>query len=76
MKPLPITVDWMMEEIMTQWPQTTPVFLKHHLGCIGCCMAAFERLGDALAIYGLPPQIVLDELNRVALEPTSANKAR
>lgn len=63
----PVTADWMVDEILTVWPQTMTIFLKRRMNCVGCCMAAFERLGDALQIYGEAEDVFLAELNQVVL---------
>ena len=52
-------------DIMDRWPQTIPVFIKYQMGCVGCCMAKFETLEDAMQIYHAPKDEFLREINRV-----------
>ena len=72
MEQISISPDWIVEEILREWPETIPVFLKYRMGCVGCSMAIFERLADALIIYAVPADVFMDELNR-ALENRSEN---
>jgi hybrid cluster-associated redox disulfide protein len=51
-------------ELLDQWPAAIPVFLKHRMYCVGCSMASFESLEDALKIYRIPCAPFLDELNQ------------
>lgn len=44
-----LTVD----QVLARWPQTIPVFLRHHMACAGCVMAPFETVAEAAAIYHL-----------------------
>ena len=40
--------DMMMDDIMRQWPATIRVILRHHLLCIGCPVASFHTVEDAI----------------------------
>ncbi len=51
-----------VEEIFNSWPQTVPVFLRHRMGCVGCSMASFEPLSNALEIYRLDIESFIVEL--------------
>jgi len=42
-----------LKALFSRWPATIPVFLHHHLSCVGCSMSAFDTLEDALANYQL-----------------------
>ncbi len=51
-------------EVLACWPQTVPVFARHHMACVGCAMAPFETLADVTAIYGLHLGSFVSELQR------------
>ena len=51
-------------EVMQRWPATVPVFIRHCLACVGCPFASFETLADIPAIYGLPPDDFMRELQQ------------
>lgn len=52
-------------EMLEAWPQVIPVFLRHRMSCVGCDMAAFETVRDAVQIYGIAPETFLCELLEV-----------
>ncbi len=60
-----LTTDQVVAEVLARWPQTIPVFFRHHLICVGCAMSRFETLGEIAAIYGLDLSGFLDELRQV-----------
>lgn len=55
-------------EVLERWPEAIPVFLRHHMACVGCALAAFETLGGAAAIYNIPTGRFLAEL-QTAIQP-------
>lgn len=48
----------MISEILEQWPRTARVFYQHKMACVGCALAPFYNLEEAVGIYHLS----LDEL--------------
>lgn len=42
-----------VDQVLTRWPQTIPIFLRYHMACAGCVMAPFETVAEAAAIYHL-----------------------
>jgi hybrid cluster-associated redox disulfide protein len=62
--PTEITAEMFMGEILTQWPETIPIFFEYKMTCVGCHMSSFDTLEDALAVYGLPTETVLVALNQ------------
>lgn len=69
-----ISADSIIAHLLQDWPQATPVFLKHKMNCVGCSLAAFDTLGDALGIYGLPLEPFLAELRRAAQRTASKHE--
>ncbi|GAP13364.1 hybrid cluster protein-associated redox disulfide domain [Longilinea arvoryzae] len=60
---------------MAAWPQVIPVLLERRMACVGCCMARFETLADAAAIYGQDLHKLLADLTRVIENPTSLEES-
>jgi hybrid cluster-associated redox disulfide protein len=60
-----VSASQIVQDIMIRWPQTIPVFLGHRMNCVGCNMAAFEVLEDALDIYCLPVEPFMEQLNQI-----------
>jgi hybrid cluster-associated redox disulfide protein len=57
-----------VSDLLNDYPQAIPVFLNHHMACVGCSMSSFETLRDAARIYGIDPQEFMDELQQ-AIRP-------
>ncbi len=64
MDPPAITANLTIAEILARWPQTVPVFLRHHLACVGCVMVPFETLADITSIYPLNLDLFIEELQQ------------
>lgn len=58
--------DLPLADLMTQWPQTIPVFVRHKMLCVGCLISPFHTVTDACEEYGLDEQVFLTELMRAA----------
>jgi len=63
-----VSPDMIVADILSTWPGAIPVFLKHQMSCVGCSMAAFETLADALHIYNLPVDDFLTEIEAALRE--------
>jgi hybrid cluster-associated redox disulfide protein len=75
MEPIAFTPNLSVAEVLRQWPETIPVFIKYHLGCVGCSMADFDTLVDAVQIYKLPRQEFLNDLE-TAIRAAGGTPAR
>lgn len=42
-----------LESLMTTWPETIPVFIRHKMLCVGCMVAPFHTVSEACGEYGL-----------------------
>jgi hybrid cluster-associated redox disulfide protein len=60
-----ITKDNKIEEVVTQYPETMMVFMKHGLHCVGCHVSAFESIEDGAMAHGIDVDALVDDLNRV-----------
>lgn len=63
MSPTPITAETIVDDLMTQYPMTIPVFLRHHAHCIGCPVGAHHSVADACREHGVPAEVLLRDLN-------------
>jgi hybrid cluster-associated redox disulfide protein len=48
--------------ILARWPEVIPVFLNHKMSCVGCSLADFMTLEDALDIYKLEKEPFIEQL--------------
>lgn len=58
--------DLSLAELMTAWPQTIPVFMRHRMLCVGCLVSPFHTVADACAEYHLNEEMFRVELKRAA----------
>lgn len=58
--------DLPLDELMTQWPETVSVFLKHGMLCVGCLISPFHTVTDACREYHLNEDAFLTELMEAA----------
>mgnify|MGYP001457280509 CR=1 FL=1 len=60
--------DMVMKEIMRRWPGTVRIALKHRLLCVGCPIAAFHTIEDAIREHGIDGEAfrrdILKEIDR------------
>lgn len=54
--------DLPLADLMTHWPDTIPVFLRHKMLCVGCFISPFHTIVDACAEYSLNERDFLAEL--------------
>lgn len=55
-------------EVLDAWPQTIRVFLNHRMRCVGCAMAGFDTIAEAVANYGGALEPFVAELARAAAQ--------
>jgi hybrid cluster-associated redox disulfide protein len=60
-----LTAKLTVSELLSCWPETAPIFIRHRMACIGCSMSQFETLEGATAVYGLDLDSFVCELEQV-----------
>lgn len=62
-------------DILDRWPEVIPVFLNHKMACVGCSLADFMTLEDALDIYLLDKEQFIEEFqNSIQSHSSEADK--
>lgn len=61
--------DLPLADLMTAWPGTIPVFVRHRMLCVGCLIAPFHTIADACAEYGLDEAEFAAELQAAIESP-------
>lgn len=51
-----------ISELLETWPRTAVLFQKRNMACLGCVVAPFYTIDDAITIYGLNREKFLNEL--------------
>jgi hybrid cluster-associated redox disulfide protein len=70
-------LDTPIEVILGMWPEVSQVFIRNHMGCIGCAFARFHTLQDAFEIYRLDKEVFIGQMrvfmdSKGGLEPSEA----
>ena len=56
--------DLPLDTLMSIWPDTVAVFLRHKMLCVGCMVNPFHTVIDACLEYGLDEQVFRAELHQ------------
>jgi len=59
-----ITKDMAVGDVVTKWPETVGVFMRHGMHCIGCAIAAFENIEQGAKAHGINVKKLIDDLNK------------
>ena len=51
-----------ISEILDRWPEIIPIFLNRRMACVGCSLADFMTLEDALEIYHINMEPFIEEI--------------
>lgn len=63
-----LTKEMPIGQIVQEYPQTVPIFLKHGLMCFGCAVARFENLEQGAIAHGIDVDALLMDLNEAIKE--------
>lgn len=64
MKKNKITKDMTFHEVLSKYPKTAQIFLKHNMHCIGCVMASGETIEQGAKAHGIDLKKLLEDLNK------------
>ncbi len=59
-----ISMNMTISEVLDRWPEVIPIFLQHKMACVGCSLADFMTLEDALDIYHLNKENFIEEIKQ------------
>jgi len=62
-----------VSEILEQWPRTARVFYQHKMACVGCALAPFYSLEEAVGIYHLSLDQLRHDLLAVIAEESQTH---
>lgn len=60
-----ITKDMTIEDVVSQYPESMMVFMKHGLHCVGCHVSAFESIEEGAMAHGINVDALVSDLNKV-----------
>ncbi|QYX56207.1 DUF1858 domain-containing protein [Roseovarius sp. SCSIO 43702] len=68
--------DLPVSDLMTHWPQTIGVFLRHQMLCVGCLVGPFHTVMDACDEYNLDEDAFYAELKEaIEADPNPGSEA-
>ena len=65
------TKDMSIMEALQADPRARDVFTAYGMGCIGCMGVSMESIEDGAKMHGIDPEVILGELNKLALAEQS-----
>lgn len=51
-------------ELVSKYPSTIEIFVKHGMGCLGCAAAHFESIKEGALGHGVDVEILIRDLNK------------
>jgi hybrid cluster-associated redox disulfide protein len=60
-----ITKENTIEEVVTKYPESVMVFMKHGLHCVGCHVSAFESIEEGAMAHGIDVDALVADLNKI-----------
>ena len=60
-----VTADMTFGEVMSKYPKTQEVFMKHGMACFGCAFAMQETVEQGAMAHGIEVKKLLEDLNKV-----------
>ncbi|WP_162787591.1 DUF1858 domain-containing protein [Anaerolinea thermolimosa] len=69
---LEIAPHVIVAQIMEHYPQTIAVFLRHHMSCVGCSLAAFDTVAEAALVHDISLDLLLHDLTQAIQSPPCA----
>lgn len=62
-------------QVISKYPETSSIFFKHGMSCIGCPVARSETIEQGCLAHGLDPDKIVLELNKVIKKAKARNKS-
>ena len=60
-----VNKDMNIMEAVEKYPVIAQVLMRYGLGCVGCIISSAETLGEGIAVHGLNPDIIIEEVNMI-----------
>lgn len=60
-----VTADMNIMEAVEKFPIISEVLMMYGLGCASCIISDAESLYEGIAVHGLDPDIIIEEVNMI-----------
>ena len=67
--------DLSVMDIMDNWPETLPIFIKYKMLCVGCSIAPFHTVKEACVEHQLDETVIRDALDKVVADASTLGSA-
>lgn len=57
-----IRAEMTVDELLSRYPETARVFVRHRMACVGCDGARFESFADVGMVYAQPLDVILERV--------------
>lgn len=66
-----INMKMNITDVISDYPSTIEIFLKHGMGCLGCAAARFENIEDGALAHGIDVTALINDLNNSIAEESN-----
>lgn len=66
----PATGATILDDLMSAYTQTIPIFIRRKMMCIGCPVNGLHDISDACREYGIALDVFLAEINAAIANPS------
>lgn len=60
-----VTPETNLQQLLVDYPNLIPLFIKERLACVGCLMAKFDTLSDLAQNYNLDLNQLIGEIESI-----------
>lgn len=63
-----VTPETNLQQLLADYPNLIPIFIKERLACVGCLMARFDTLSDLARNYDLDLTRFMAEIETILVQ--------
>jgi len=63
-----ITKDMTIGEVVSKYPQTAEIMMKHGMHCCGCSIAGMETIEQGAMGHGIDLKKLLNDMNKAVMK--------
>jgi hybrid cluster-associated redox disulfide protein len=67
-----ITAEMGISDVVSEYPATFQVFIRHGLQCAGCALARFENIRQGAVAHGIDVDVLVADLNEAVVQAAGA----
>lgn len=59
-----LTKEMTIQDVVSQYPSSVQVFIKHGMPCVGCMAARYENIEQGASAHGIEIDKLMEDLNK------------